>query len=424
MQVELHDRMFSGGVTVKVVPDWAQEDGSTTEAATTSAATMMVLTAASDTDDTSGVAMTTTIAPATTTSTNTTAPATTTTTVLECSFADSIPQAMRSVFQVVTDQGTGTAFHIGRGIFATAAHVVVDADQTDLLIDGEPTPTSLGAWNTVLDLAFLLIEDENPPIPTLDWADTSLLQPGTEVAVVGFPTGVTGSASATDGLLSRVATYPGDVTFLQTNAEANPGNSGGPVITECGTVAGVVLSKLVAVEIEGISYALDASRTLLFYDWWAGTLPDPPAFYNWGPDVTACMTADEEAWLQQVTTHLDRLEEVNGHFLDLWEQAADETGTLVENDPTWEQAFIITAFRFEEPALAILDLLPSSGGLTANDHLLAETARMFADLAQDLPAAIVTGNMASRDQILLEDLDWTAWNEWVDSIYEHCQPAA
>lgn len=49
------------------------------------------------------------------------------------------------------------------------------------------------------------------------------------------------------------------VTSLQTDAAANPGNSGGPIIDVCGEVVGIVNSKLVGAAVEGIAYAVAQS---------------------------------------------------------------------------------------------------------------------------------------------------------------------
>ncbi len=365
----------------------------------------------------------------TTTTTTTARPTTstshaTTTTVRGCSFEEAIPRVMESVVQVVTDRGTGTAFYIGEfqsgaGAFVTAAHVVQGSDTVTLRTPTDQLGAEVLAYDTTVDVAYLQTW-RWPPMPVLGWANTADLVAGAPVAVVGFPTGVTGSPSVTDGRLSRVAAYPGDITFLQTDAAANPGNSGGPLIDACGNVAGVVISKLVGVDIEGIAYAIAASTVEETETLMRGNQLPAPVVYDWSPGHTVCMTTEETAWLSGVSDLLDWIVDLDSVFFDLADMARDEVGTLIENDPTWQQAFIIAAFRFERAARQMLDLLPAPGALRDSVRYLEATAHMFSDFAQDLPRAMRADDMPAV-RTAVEKLDYTAWQLWVDTIAEHCE---
>lgn len=359
----------------------------------------------------------------TTTSTTTTQPVVittirrpTTTTIPPCSFSESIPRTLRGVVQVVTDEGTGTAFSIGDGWFATAAHVVVDAGEVTL--HGErDVVAEVAAYDTSIDLAF--IYTPSLPMPALRWADMSDLEPGIELAVVGFPTGVTGVASITDGRLSRLVEYPGRVTFLQTNAESNPGNSGGPVITECGKVAGVMTSKLIRVDIEGVSYAVGADTVLaLLGDEETGQ----GVLWDSFSDVFGLCTPTETDWSRNVVSELDRIIEVDEDFTDAFNMAVSEQWALVEDDPTWQMAMIVLAFRYEQPALNIIDLIPApTPGLRNSDYLLLEYASTVADFGQAMPRAIRLQDYAARDRAT-DDLEasYEMLKGWVEGVAEHC----
>ena len=54
----------------------------------------------------------------------------------------------------------------------------------------------------------------------------------------------------------------GSVSFVQTDAAASPGNSGGALFDACGQVVGVVSSKLAGIAYEGVIFAvIDPSLT-------------------------------------------------------------------------------------------------------------------------------------------------------------------
>jgi len=333
---------------------------------------------------------------------------------------------VESVVQVVTDQGTGSAFFMGDifgyggGTFVTAAHVVAGEDVVALRTPTGDLEAEVLGWDTTVDVAYLQTTAW-PSMPALEWADTGALADYAAVAVVGFPSGVTGMPSVTAGRLSRIAAYPGNITFLQTDAASNPGNSGGPLITACGDVAGVVISKLVGLRIEGIAYAVAASTVkdteTLLRDW----LPPHNSLHDWQPGHTACMTAEETAWLFEISKPLDWLAHLEKAFIGLINMAAGEGWALVENDPTWQQAAIIAAHRFDDPAHQVLELLPAPGALQEGSRDLETVAGIYVGLARDLPLAIEAGGRA-LETVLDRWLEVREpWGRWITTTQNHCQ---
>jgi S1-C subfamily serine protease len=78
---------------------------------------------------------------------------------------------------------------------------------------------------------------------------TGDLAPGDHVVVVGFPFGIGPSASAgvVSGLKRQFRSPEGQQTLtnlIQFDAAANPGNSGGPLVTMDGEVVGIVTAIL------------------------------------------------------------------------------------------------------------------------------------------------------------------------------------
>ena len=182
-----------------------------------------------------------------------TTPPASTTTVGGCP-SDSRPvTALQAVTQVFTSSGSGTAFHIGSGEWLTAAHVV-EQDRTVRL-----SSTTFDATATVvgLDVArdLALLRTSSAPTEALALIDVSTLDSGITVWAIGYPPRVSGIASLSKGILSRIFVRNG-FTSVQTDAAVNSGNSGGPLTDGCGRVVGLVQAKLATANTEGLGYAL------------------------------------------------------------------------------------------------------------------------------------------------------------------------
>lgn len=151
---------------------------------------------------------------------------------------------LRSVFTIETDGGQGTGWaawsESGTTFLITANHVVADT-----LASGSRTVTvrqkarswrgTVGTTDVVNDLAVVRVRGAIAP-PLWQTPDAALAPlPGDRLLLVGSPYGLEGTV--TTGVVSRV-TYD----KIQTDAAANPGNSGGPAVDADGAVVGVLLS--------------------------------------------------------------------------------------------------------------------------------------------------------------------------------------
>lgn len=141
---------------------------------------------------------------------------------------------------------TGTAFSVAPGFFVTNYHVisgyskVAAVTRDDKLMPA--TPVVIDARN---DLALLVIPELMKPIPLALDVDAGLRQ-GMRAYALGYPRPeVQGDEiKITEGIVNSLSGIRGEPTHIQVSAQVQPGNSGGPVISQAGNVIGVVVSGL------------------------------------------------------------------------------------------------------------------------------------------------------------------------------------
>ena len=181
----------------------------------------------------------------------------------ECEPGSAVSHVVSASVLVIAD-GYGTAFHIGDGVFITAAHVVEGVTEVDLESDWVATPATVEAVDVAADVALLHAEPQAVgDLAALNWA-TEAPTLGTRVIAAGYPVDVIGTAAVTSGIISRLYA-DGGIDLIQVDASINPGNSGGPLFDECGDVLGVVVAKWGDIEVEGVGFAVSEAsvRTAL-----------------------------------------------------------------------------------------------------------------------------------------------------------------
>ncbi len=115
--------------------------------------------------------------------------------------------------------------------------------------DGLESTASLINVQPENDLAVLKADKIPDDLIPATLRSTADLAPGDEVAVVGFPFGIGPSVSAgvVSGLKREFRSPEGKrmlTNLIQFDAAANPGNSGGPLVTMDGEVVGIVTAIL------------------------------------------------------------------------------------------------------------------------------------------------------------------------------------
>jgi S1-C subfamily serine protease len=190
-----------------------------------------------------------------------------------------LEQAVNATYPINTDTGGGTAFAIdGHGTLVTAYHVIDGAKTISLGLAGSNPPLKVIRVNKQYDVALLKYDRPTPDyLPLTDTYDIT-----DQVYEIGWPENVDGSGEATitSGIISRDISsqdandsgdkVPTHMSYIQTDASTNPGNSGGPLLDTCGVV-GVMNSSAYSgdpansAQLEGINYATssDAVRYAL-----------------------------------------------------------------------------------------------------------------------------------------------------------------
>ena len=145
--------------------------------------------------------------------------------------------------------GSGVVI-VDRGIILTNLHVVAGVDRVDVVFaDGTESEATVIATRPEQDLAVLQATTLPDDLTPATLRSTQDLAPGDEVVAVGFPFGIGPSASAgvISGLRREFVSPQGKrllTNLIQFDAAANPGNSGGPLVTMEGEVVGIVTAIL------------------------------------------------------------------------------------------------------------------------------------------------------------------------------------
>ena len=145
--------------------------------------------------------------------------------------------------------GSGVVI-VDSGIILTNLHVVQGAKRIKVTfadgLESDAVVTGVQAEN---DLAVLKASKIPDDLQAATMRSTGDLVPGDHVVAVGFPFGIGPSVSSgvVSGLKREFRSPEGDkvlTNLIQFDAAANPGNSGGPLVTMDGAVVGIVTAIL------------------------------------------------------------------------------------------------------------------------------------------------------------------------------------
>jgi S1-C subfamily serine protease len=172
-----------------------------------------------------------------------------------------IEEVAPSVVTLFTSSGLGTGFVVksedGASWVATNLHVVSRRQgrlDREIVVKqgGSEWDAGVERWSKESDLAIVRIEATLPPLDLAYGPSGSEPHVGDWVLAYGSPVGLQGTATV--GIIS--ALRPG---WVQTDAQINQGNSGGPLVDRDGRVLGVT-SVGFARGGSGLGFAVDARK--------------------------------------------------------------------------------------------------------------------------------------------------------------------
>lgn len=174
--------------------------------------------------------------------------------------------------QSVASVVTGTGFLISaNGFVVTNYHVVKDSNNIRIRdYTGKIHLANLTLKDVANDLAVLKIEGKN--FSSLPIKSSTNTKKGMSVFTIGFPNvSVQGNeAKVTEGIISSMSGLQGEPNSYQISVPIQPGNSGGPLIDDSGSVVGVTTAKLSASAMlkqgghipENVNYAVKSNYLL------------------------------------------------------------------------------------------------------------------------------------------------------------------
>ena len=165
--------------------------------------------------------------------------------------------------QGLTEKGkySGAGFLVtSDGLIVTALHVIEDLTVGGVrLSNGDIYDTfTVVAFDRKRDLAIIRIAGFN--LPTVKLSTSHDIAAGEAVILIGSPHGLEGTV--TTGVVSAVRDA-GGFKVIQTDAAANPGNSGGPLLNASGEVIGVLDFKWRGAENLNFAIPINYARGLI-----------------------------------------------------------------------------------------------------------------------------------------------------------------
>jgi S1-C subfamily serine protease len=166
-----------------------------------------------------------------------------------------LDRALEGVVGVYADRGSGTGFFAGdKCRIVTNNHVIENSGSLSVVThDGHQYTARVVVASAAKDLAILAIPVSRCVALPLE---SERARRGQQVYAIGYPFGF--RESVTGGIVSAPARSDGGRDVIQIDAAVNPGNSGGPLISDQGRVLGITTYKWRGAE--GVNFAIAVSE--------------------------------------------------------------------------------------------------------------------------------------------------------------------
>lgn len=185
-----------------------------------------------------------------------------------CNEIDSINVAKKSVVKIIGEESSGSGFIISSdGFIVTNYHVVQNEPKPHVVFsDGTSNLTSIYNYDSKVDIAILKVSLPTN-FPPLEWSSSVINNQGAQVIALGFPYSdvLKGEVSVTRGSVSATRdSDDGLIKYIQTDTSLNPGNSGGPLIDNCGKVIGI--NEIAISQTDGLNFAISSATAKNYVD--------------------------------------------------------------------------------------------------------------------------------------------------------------
>ncbi len=178
------------------------------------------------------------------------------------SLEDVVGRVMPAVVLVETSSGRGSGFFVRPDTIITNVHVVKDDAFVKLRrVDGTTVQARVETRSPAFDIAILKLTSPAAGQVVIPMGSADTLRAGQEVFTIGSALG-TLQNSVTRGIVSGVR-RSGDATLVQTDAAANPGNSGGPLLDRSGVAIGITTMGYRDQQGLNFAVAIDHARAII-----------------------------------------------------------------------------------------------------------------------------------------------------------------